>query len=247
MAVFNSPIFSDIRGSVGNMTFSRNRDGAYVKQRTTYGGGSSVPQIAQRGAMNSIVNEWHSLTMEELISWRIYARAFARSNRLGKSNTPLAFNVFVSCNRDRIMWNNGLRRVAPPVEEVAALRPHTGNAFSPPDSPIHFEGDNAWFFWLWNGSPESYRPFIFMSLPQLISRNRPIGGYYFLGNVIDTISGGIVIDFEDSYNDLLTRNMMSTDKTLYHGMRVYWRFSIRSEEGMYPKRLITGSTILETL
>ena len=83
--LFKSPIFSQASGSIAGMTFSHNRGGQYVRNRSTPTNPDSPAQQAIRAALASAVAQWKNLTDANRESWANYAANTPVVNRLGDS------------------------------------------------------------------------------------------------------------------------------------------------------------------
>lgn len=81
-----STIFSEMRGSLGGMTASRNRYGAYVRNRTIPVDPRSALQIDIRNAMADQKAYWREqISAVDKAAWDVYAANTGWLNKLGKS------------------------------------------------------------------------------------------------------------------------------------------------------------------
>ena len=97
MAVITpSSLVSEIRGSVGDQTYSRNRYGAYVKAKLIQTNPDSTDQQAVRAQMADAVAEWQSAAQEYQDVWN----QFVTDQRIGKNISRKirrsGFNEFLS-------------------------------------------------------------------------------------------------------------------------------------------------------
>lgn len=84
MASFKSQLFTQVSGSVGGTTFSRNRGGMYIRARTIPTDPGTAPQLAARNALKIAVGEWtNTLTAANRTSWDIYALNTPVTSKLG--------------------------------------------------------------------------------------------------------------------------------------------------------------------
>jgi hypothetical protein len=103
MAFFTpSCLISEIRGSVGNQTFSRNAHGNIVKEKLVQTNPDTAKQQAVRTVMSDAVEAWQLLTDSERSEWSRFARLFPRRNSLGKQFYLPGYHQFVSCYLNRI-------------------------------------------------------------------------------------------------------------------------------------------------
>lgn len=88
---------SEARGSVGAFTFSRNRDGSYVRARTVPTDPASFAQQAQRLRMTQSSSRWATLiSARETALWKSYAAQVDRHNALGKAFHDQGRNWFLA-------------------------------------------------------------------------------------------------------------------------------------------------------
>jgi len=85
---------SDIRGSIGGTTFSRNGGGAYAKARTCGTNPNSVAQQVVRAIMSACYTAWSLLATEVRDAWATYASNITIPNRLGDQINLSGYNMF---------------------------------------------------------------------------------------------------------------------------------------------------------
>lgn len=120
MALFR-PILGELAGSIANNTFSHNRFGAYVRNRTIPVNPSSPAQVTARGDFGTEAGAWKSLTAGQRTSWKAYADATPLPNKLGEPTIRTGAQMYVR--------TNSLRRAAglapltdpPPTPGVAGV------------------------------------------------------------------------------------------------------------------------------
>ena len=98
MALFKSHIASAVSGSVAGLTYSRNRSGAYLRNRTVPVNPNSDNQIAARNAMTNSSQLWRSQLGAVQEAWKLYADNTPTTNRLGDVFHLSGFNQFVQLN-----------------------------------------------------------------------------------------------------------------------------------------------------
>lgn len=87
---------ADARGSVGGTVFSRNRFGAYTRNRTIPVNPGTSPQTKIRSIMSVCRNAWFStLTAAQRTAWDTYAAGVAMTNRIGEVIHLTGWNHFV--------------------------------------------------------------------------------------------------------------------------------------------------------
>ncbi|MES2394988.1 MAG: hypothetical protein V4549_03255 [Bacteroidota bacterium] len=88
----------DINGSIGSVTFSRNRSGLIAKNKVT---GKKTTTQKQKIFLQSdiaIINQWQSLILSQKQVWNDYADIHTKTNRFGKVQRLSGFNWFKSVN-----------------------------------------------------------------------------------------------------------------------------------------------------
>lgn len=100
MAVIRTgSIVSDIRGSVGDETYSRNKGGLYVRARVDPAQPASAERDLRQAALTAISQHWSaSLTSAQRVSWRGYAAQHFLPNRWGTLSPRSGYVHFVRCN-----------------------------------------------------------------------------------------------------------------------------------------------------
>ena len=77
---------SEGRGSIGGTTFSRNKGGAYARQRVTPVNPQSAAQQAQRGRVSELAGLWGAtLTQTQRDGWKVFAENFPITDVFGDS------------------------------------------------------------------------------------------------------------------------------------------------------------------
>lgn len=95
MLVKLSTLISEARGSTGGTVFSRNRAGAYTRNRTKPVDPSSPKQNIQRTIMSGSVVAWRNLTADQRDLFNAKALSTSFTNRIGESFHPSGMNLFM--------------------------------------------------------------------------------------------------------------------------------------------------------
>lgn len=93
MAKF-TPILGSLRGKIGDVVFSFNRSGAYIRAKGLTVNPNSTAQLASRNTFSSSSNSYHSLSNAAKALWQAFA-PFYRSKTGVVGSNPSGFNVFV--------------------------------------------------------------------------------------------------------------------------------------------------------
>lgn len=90
---------ADVRGSIGGTVFSRNRGGAYVRNRTTPLNPQSVRQVEVRSTLADLAQRWATqLTQAQRDAWDLYAENVLLPNSLGDPRKVSGLNMYVRSN-----------------------------------------------------------------------------------------------------------------------------------------------------
>lgn len=102
---------TDARGSVGGTVFSRNKSGAYMKQRTAPINPKTILQSQIRALVALVSASWRTATTAaQKAAWAVYASNVPAKNKLGEVINLSGFNQFVKSNL--AAQNAGLSAIA---------------------------------------------------------------------------------------------------------------------------------------
>lgn len=123
MALFlPGPAIAEARGSVGGTTFSRNRNGAYMRVRVSPVQPRTQAQELIRLHMTTCQAAWRdTLTAAERAAWEACASQTLRTNKIGASNPMTGINAFLASNLLRLQASAAILTAAPagPLSAVA--------------------------------------------------------------------------------------------------------------------------------
>lgn len=109
------PILGNLRGSVGDNTFSHNRGGDYVRRRSTPTNPNSTRQQTMRSLLGTYAAAWAGLTTAQREAWNTWAESQSRSGPLGNSINLTGINAYVMLNT-RIVDSGNTAITSPPVD-----------------------------------------------------------------------------------------------------------------------------------
>lgn len=95
MLVKLGALVAEARGSIGGIVASRNRYGAYLRNRTKPVDPGSTAQNDMRTRMASSVTQWRALGESERSAFNAKALTSPFTNRLGESFNPSGMNLFM--------------------------------------------------------------------------------------------------------------------------------------------------------
>jgi len=116
-------IVSDIRGSVGDETFSRNQGGLFVRERVTPTDPGSAAQVLARAAVTACSQYWSgTLSQAQRDAWDTYAGQFPIPDRWGQPKHTSGYVWFLRVNigwyrtKEALGWANPPSR--PPMPQA---------------------------------------------------------------------------------------------------------------------------------
>jgi hypothetical protein len=100
MALVVLPEGQQRSGSAGGTTWSRNRHGAYIRNRSVPVNPNTDRQVAARNAVRQLTIAWqNTLTQAQRDAWKVYADNIPWQNKLGQVTTLTGLNHYVRCNQ----------------------------------------------------------------------------------------------------------------------------------------------------
>lgn len=154
---------TDIRGSIGGTTFSRNQGGNYARARTKPINQRSWRQTARRCTISECGRHWwDTLTVAQRTAWNTYAEETSWTNRLGQTISISGMAAFVRTNTYLRSALEDMRAAAPPTgghagqcNFVFTALPTAGHiSISSVDPPWDVDTDDDFMF-VYMGLPSS--------------------------------------------------------------------------------------------
>jgi len=99
MALVKFPEGQQRSGKQGGMVWSRNRFGAYARNRAIPVNPDSVLQRDVRSQLAALSKSWQDLSDNQRSAWTAAAQNFPKINRLGDSYVSTGFNYYVQINQ----------------------------------------------------------------------------------------------------------------------------------------------------
>jgi len=208
---------ADIRGSMGGVTFSKNRFGNYMRNRITPVDPKSARQLFMRALTGSTASRWlNTLTQAQRDAWEVYANSIVMTNKLGAAIKITGFNHYVRSRS--FLRQNGTPGVddgpvnltLPAQDEVFdAVVDEAGQQLS-----VSFDDTLPWV------DQDNGIMGVYMSEPQ------PVGSAYIRGpwRLAGTISG-------DSTTAPTSPQLLTVPFPVAVGQRVGFRARICEEDG----------------
>lgn len=120
MALIN-PIHGEMSGSIAGNTWSRNRGGQYVRQRTIPTDPNTPFQSARRSVFGQLAIAWSSLGEDQRAGWNQFAAQVPVTNKLGNVITLSGINWFVHVNTLQFLIGGVFISQPPTVPTLAQL------------------------------------------------------------------------------------------------------------------------------
>ncbi len=117
-----SSLVTDVVGSIGGTTFSRNRSGPTAKSKIVGKKSTTAGQQIQLQNNNALRQQWAALTLTQKQVWNEYATINTKTNRYGRTKTLTGFNWFISVN-NAYYYVHGIYTVVPPAFAYPAFLP----------------------------------------------------------------------------------------------------------------------------
>lgn len=121
---FKSIVFASSSGSVGGCTYSHNRYGSYIRNRSVPVNTNTSLQNTVRANFSSRAQAWGSvLTDAQRDSWNQYAAAVPRLDAFGSPQFVLGINWYIAMNTLRMLGGQSPLTTAPSILTGASLTP----------------------------------------------------------------------------------------------------------------------------
>lgn len=116
-----SAIISNIKGSIGGVTFSNTRGGTVAKRRLSGKKSINSKQLTALNTNKVPVNTWNSLGFGVKEQWNDFASAYDFTDRYGTTKTLTGFNWFMQVNITRLFFSQGVLTIPPTYDIPDAL------------------------------------------------------------------------------------------------------------------------------
>lgn len=176
-------LFTVASGSVGDVVFSHNQHGPYIRDRTFPTDPATPQQLAVRGFMTQLVTAWRTaLTPTERRAWDAFALAVPRRTALARRTNAGGLAMYIRANVPRLQAGPV---VSPRVDQAPTsftappLTLITRVVLNYVDDTLHpfFDPDDAW-------ANEFRSPVLFWASPPVApTRNFYKGPYRFAGEI----------------------------------------------------------------
>lgn len=92
------PMLGDLAGSMGDVVFSHNKGGAYVRRRAIPTNPTTGKQTLARSALSGLSSRWQDLSDAQRQEWTMWAEGHPVTNRAGMAVTLTGQQAYIACN-----------------------------------------------------------------------------------------------------------------------------------------------------
>lgn len=169
---------SDARGSLGGITASRNRSGAYIRKRIKPTQVASDPRSRARADLADQAAAWTALDDTQRSAWDSVASAWTGTNKLGETIKLSGFNWFAKINATAAL--SGLTPLTDPPDTIPStdLHPPENATLDASSQSLAADVDSSD---AWAGNTNGHL-LVFMTDGQNPGRKSPTGGFTFVAS-----------------------------------------------------------------
>lgn len=232
MAKFNpASIISEIRGSVGNQTYSRNAYGPYVKGKLTQTVRNTPYQQKMRQALADGVTAYRSLSDEDYKSWLAYVEQKLKSNGLSRKIKLDVFNEYVGRYINAAIIDAMITSITPEpfVTEFSRI-----SSVSQSGASLQIQVDTT----NWTGSTNLA---IYATAPLPTSVRAPSKSAYNLIGWSSLFSNSDVIDITEIYSNRYYQYQDGTPKRIFIAVKNINVDNLAASEKSYNQVVTDGT------
>lgn len=104
---------ADLRNKYNGSVFSKNRAGAYVRNKVTPVNPQTVAQVLKRSQFTGLSQAWRGLTEAQRLSWASQVEGYKKTDIFGDLRTPSPLNLYMRLNGNLLAINQPTIAVAP--------------------------------------------------------------------------------------------------------------------------------------
>lgn len=217
--LYTSPVYSEARGSIGGVCYSRNRGGLYTRARAVPCDPNTSQQAAIRARVADLTSVWAAvLTGPERAAWDYYALQVPLPGPLGAPRNVGGLGMFIRSNVPRLQAGLARLDAAPIIFDLGTFTPPViASVTAPSTASITFTAADLWH-------EVGGMMAILVSRGQNPSRNFFKGPYRFADAIISTD---------------ISPHALALPFVVAVGQRVFMQFRAQQPDGRtsYPFRL----------
>lgn len=107
----------DGRNKIGGQVASKNRAGAYMRNKVTPVNPKSTSQVTVRARLSGLASAWRGITQAQRTAWNAAVSDYKKTDIFGDIQNPSGFNLYVKLNANLI--NIGIASISTPPLPVA--------------------------------------------------------------------------------------------------------------------------------
>lgn len=225
-------IGTSLSGSVGGLTASRNRGGAYFKEKPLPVNPNTAQQVEVRNSMrNALYTYRNDLTDAQLAAWAVYAENTPVTDKIGQTTLNSALNMFVRANVPRKQIGLQAVKDAPTIYDLGSFKEVQVQAatIATLGMIVNVPGNSTW-----NEQDDSALS-LYVSRPYNATKTSFNGSYQFAG----------ILEGE-SATPPSQKNFQNVpfSGTWVTGNRVFWKVNISWGDGRYSNAQVGDSIIV---
>lgn len=182
---FKGTIVGQASGSIASLTFSHNRGGQYIRNRSIPTNPSTAQQQAVRNLVGTLTSRWQqTLTSAQRDAWNTYASNVPITDALGEPRNVGGLGMYVRSNTPRMQASIAVVDTAPIIFDLGSgtIPTFTSLVGSTDIATIAFTNTDAW------ATAVGGYLLLYLSRPQSPAINFFKGPYRFMGKVSGAVS-----------------------------------------------------------
>ena len=222
MALVKTTIIGPASGSIGGVTLSRNRGGAYIRQRAIPVNPNTSFQQEVRSAMSQLSSRWSGVLTQALRdAWDSYALNVPLTNPLGDPVNVGGLGMYQRCNVPLLQTGQAGGVIIDVAPTIFNLGEYTAPAVVDANTgaqtvSIDIDNTDAW------ANEDDSDMLVFISRPKNPSINYFKGPYRFAG----AVEG-------DAITPPITQQDLDSPFTFVEGQKIFVRVAVLRVDGRY--------------
>ena len=119
------PVVGVASGSVGAVTYSHNRGGAYIRSLAIPTNPNTPAQTLTRNRLSGLSQGWKTLTQSQRLAWGALATSLPQVNALGDTFTLSGQQLYIGYNQFRLYASLAVVAEAPTLDAAPIVTPGT--------------------------------------------------------------------------------------------------------------------------
>ena len=119
------PVVGVASGSVGAVTYSHNRAGAYIRSLAIPTNPNTAAQTVTRNRLSGLSQGWKTLTQSQRLTWAALATSIPQVNALGDTFTLSGQQLYIGYNQFKLYAGQAIVSDAPTLDAAPIITPGT--------------------------------------------------------------------------------------------------------------------------